>query len=458
MGLKDRVKAGGVRRFLAGTNLVVYTAVGLAIAVLANWFVNRHNHRWDLTPSKKYSLSPQTTKVVKDLDRDVTIYAFDRERNFRGLRDLLDNYSTTSPRLSVQYLDPDRQPTLAKEFGVRSYGTIVVASGDRHFEAQGQTEQGVTNALIRLLKGQKTVYFLQGHGERDIDSAERGGYDKIQKDLQNENYLVKTLVLLQSPKIPEDCASLIIAGPRNDYLPQEIEAIRKYVSGGGRVLFLLDPGVALPNLAGLLAEWKVKVRNDLVIDRNEVAQLFGASPSMPLILKYGSSPIVEPLGRTATLFPLTRSFEIETGSPGGATAESLCETSPDSFGVADFKPSMQEVSYRPGKDFEGPLSVAVSGTTTGEGEEKAEGRFVALGTSSLATNNYLSFQSNRDLFMNVVNWLSADEDLISIRPKPPETQQLNLNPQQMKRIFYLGVLGLPLLFIAAGTAVWWRRR
>ena len=458
MALKNPLAGGGGRKVLEGANLLVYTAVGLAIIALANWFVSRHNHRWDLTPNKKYSLSPQTTKVLKDLDRDITIYAFDRQRRFGELRDLLDNFSGVSNRVKVQYVDPDREPTLARAFQVRSYGTIVLAAGDRHFEAQGQTEEGVANALIRLLKGQKTVYFVQGHGERDIESAERGGYEKTQKEFQNENYVVKTLVLLQTPKVPEDCALLVIAGPRNDYLPPETESIRKYVMEGGRALFLLDPGMPLPNLAGLLGEWKVKVRNDLVIDQNEVAQLFGASPSMPLILKYGSNPIVEPLARTATLFPLTRSFEIETEFKAGVTAESLCETSPDSFGVADFNPSMREVSFRPGKDIKGPLTVAVSGTTTGEGEKKAEGRFVVLGTSALAANNYLSFGGNRDLFMNAVNWLSADEDLISIRPKPPESQQLNLNPQQMRRILYLGVLGLPLLIIVAGTTVWWRRR
>ena len=458
MALKNPLAGRGGRKVLEGANLLVYTAVGVAIVVLANWFVSRHNHRWDLTPNKKYSLSPQTTKVLKELDRDIAIYAFDRQRRFGELRDVLDNFSSVNNRVTVQYVDPDRQPTLAKEFAVRSYGTIVVASGDRHFEAQGQTEEGVANALIRLLKGQKSVYFVQGHGERDIESSERGGYEKIQKEIQNENYVVKTLVLLQTPRIPEDCALLVIAGPRNDYLPPETETIRKYVAGGGRALFLLDPGVPLPDLAGLLAEWKVKVRNDLVIDQNEIAQLFGASPSMPLIMKYGSSPIVEPLARSATLFPLTRSFEIETESKAGVTAESLCETSPDSFGVTDYNPSMREVSYRPGKDVKGPLTVAVSGTTAGEGEKKAEGRFVVLGTSALAANNYLSFQSNRDFFMNAVNWLSADENLISIRPKPPESQQLNLNPQQMRRILYAGVLGLPLLIIAAGTTVWWRRR
>jgi ABC-type uncharacterized transport system involved in gliding motility auxiliary subunit len=216
--------------------------------------------------------------------------------------------------------------------------------------------------------------------------------------------------------------------------------------------------VELTNLAKLLADWNVTLRNDLVIDENPVAQLVGASPSMPLILKYGSSPIVQPLARTATLFPLTRSFEVGKEYKAGVSAESLCETSPDSFGVADFDPKVREVRYRAGKDTKGPLSVAVAGTIAGEGEKKTEGRFVAVGTSMLAVNNYLPFEGNRDLFMNMVNWLSAEEDLISIRPKPPESQRLNMTAQQMRRVLYLGVFGLPILIIALGTSVWWRRR
>jgi len=458
MAWKDRILGRRGERFLEAVNLAVYTAVAVAIVVLANWFVDRHNRRWDLTPNQSYSLSPQTTKVLKELKNDLTIYVFDRESGFRGRRDLLDNYSALTHRVTVRYVDPDRQPSLAGQFGIRNYGTVVVAGGDRHFEAQSSTEEGLTNAIVRLLKGQKTVYFIQGHGERDVDSSDRAGYGRVKKQLESENRQVKTLVLLQKMEVPADCSLLVIAGPRNDFLAQEVETIKKYLTGGGRALFLLDPGVELTNLAKLLADWNVTLRNDLAIDENPVAQLVGASPSMPLILKYGSSPIVQPLARTATLFPLTRSFEVGKEYKAGVSAESLCETSPDSFGVADFDPKVREVRYRAGKDTKGPLSVAVAGTIAGEGEKKTEGRFVAVGTSMLAVNTYLPFEGNRDLFMNMVNWLSAEEDLISIRPKPPESQRLNMTAQQMRRVLYLGVFGLPILIIALGTSVWWRRR
>jgi ABC-type uncharacterized transport system involved in gliding motility auxiliary subunit len=458
MALKDRLESAGGRRVLGGVNLVIYTIVVIALIALVNWFVDRHDRRWDLTPNKKYSLSDQTKKLLRNLDRDVTIYVFDRERSFGERRDVLSMYSAASRRVSVRYVDPDRQPTVAKEFGVRTYGTIVIAARDRHFESQGDTEEGITNALIRVLKGQRSVCFLQGHGERNLDSSDREGYERVKKALESENYQVQTAVLMQKMAIPNDCALVIDAGPQNDFLPQEVDAVKKYMDDGGRAIFMLDAGPELTNLSKLFKDWNVSVRNDLVIDMNPVAQIFGTSPAMPLIIKYGSSPIVQPLTNRATLFPLSRSFEVGKEYKSGVSPESLCDTSSDSYDVTDFNPKMQKVAFRPGKDLKGPLTVAVAGTLTGQGAKQTSGRFVMTGTSLFAANNFLGFQSNRDFFMNTINWLSADEDLISVRAKPPETQHLNLTAQQMRRVLILGVFGLPILIVIIGTTVWWQRR
>jgi ABC-type uncharacterized transport system involved in gliding motility auxiliary subunit len=458
MAWKDLISGRGGRRVLEGANLAVYTLVVGALIVLVNWFVDRHDQRWDLTPNKKYSLSDQTKKILKDLNRDVTVYVFDRERSFGERRDLLGMYSSATRHVAVRYVDPDRQPGLARQYGVRTYGTIVVAAGDRHFEAQGDNEEGISNALIRVLKGQRGIYFVQGHGERNLESTDREGYDRFRKSLETENYQVQSLLLMQKMAIPADCSILVVAGPQNDYLPQEVDAIKKYLEGGGRALLMLDAGVELPNLAKLLSDWNVKVRSDLVIDMNPVAQIFGTSPAMPLIIKYGSSPIVQPLSNRVTLFPLPRSFEVGKEYKSGLSVDSLCDSSADSYGVTDFNPKMEKVAFRPGKDLKGPLSVAVAGALSGSGEKKAEGRFVALGTSMLAANNFLGFQSNRDFVMNSVNWLSADVDLISVRPQPQEFQQLNLTVRQMRQVFVLGVLGLPLLIVIMGASVWWQRR
>jgi ABC-type uncharacterized transport system involved in gliding motility auxiliary subunit len=458
MAEKERTKGGGTQRVLQGANLALYTLIGIAIIVLVNWFVNNHDKSWDLTPNKEYSLSPQSIKILKGLKQNVTIYAFDRKDAFSRRRDLLGEYESASNRVAVQYVDPDRQPALAKQYGIQTYGTIEVVSGTRHFQAQNTNEEGVTNALIRVLMGEKTVYFVDGHGERSIDDTGRDGFDNLKKELNNESYEVKTLMLLQKNEIPANCEMLVIAGPKHDYLPAEIETISKFIEGGGRVLFMLDPGVKLPNLNKMLAGWGVTLRNDLVVDLNPVARLFGTTPVMPLIIKYGSNPIVEPLQRTATLFPLSRSIEISKDAKG-SPPEILCQTSDDSFGVEGFNPSMQQISPKPRPgDVKGPLTVAVADTISGQDGKKGEGRLVVTGTSLLGANAYLGFQGNKDLVMNMVNWLSAEESLISIRPKPQEQQTLNMNQRQMGQLLYLGVFGLPLAIILVGAGVWWRRR
>ncbi len=458
MAWKDRIAGRSGQQVLTGANFALYSLIVIAFIVLVNWFVNNHDKRWDMTPNKRYSLSEQTRKILKDLGQDVTIYAFDQERSFGERRDVLGMYSSASNRVKVKYVDPNRQPALAKELGVRSYGTIVLSAGDRHMEAQGDSEEGITNALVRVLKGQRTACFIQTHGERNLDSTERDGYDHFKKQLGDENYQTEMLPFLQKMEIPKDCTMVVIAGPQNDYLPQEVDVIHKYLQDGGRALIMLDAGVDLPNLTKLLSDFGATARNDLVIDENPVAQIFGTEPYMPLIVKYGSNPIVQPLNGRATLFPLSRSFEVGKEAKPGASADSLCDTSGDSYGVTDWTPKIKEIQFHAGKDVKGPLAVAVAGSISGEGEKKTEGRFVATGTSLIAANSFLGFQSNRDFIMNSINWLSADEDLISIRATPPESQHLNMNAEQMRRVLVLGVFGIPILIVLAGVLVWWQRR
>ena len=449
--------SGRGQRILRGTNLAVYTLVAVAIIVVVNWFSTQHIKRWDLTKNQKFSLSPQTEKLLKGLKQDVTLYVFDRKEGFQGEGDVLNQYSAASRRVNVRYEDPNRDPALAKQFAVRNYGTIIVAMGDRHFEAQSNNEQGITNALVRVLKQQTEIYFIQGHGEKDPSGADPEGYSELKKDLGNEDDDVKTLPLIQKPEIPADAGLVVIAGPQHDYLQPEVDALKKYLDGGGRLLLMIDPGVELPTLAKVVSDYNFSVQNDLVIDQNPVAQMFGTRPEMPLIVKYGNSPITQPIQRSATLFPLTRSFEVNKQYKAGVTVDSLCETTPESFGVANFNPSMHEIRFRQGTDIKGPLTVAVAVDMSSSGEGKPNGRLVALGTSLMAANRFLNFQGNRDLVMNMVDWLTANEEMMSVRPKPPESQHLNLTAAQMNTVLFR-LIAVPVVIIGAGIIVWWGRR
>jgi ABC-type uncharacterized transport system involved in gliding motility auxiliary subunit len=441
--------------------VTVYLLVIVAVLGAANWLANQHNKSIDSTSNKKFSLSDQTVKVVKGLKQDVTITDYDKTSSFGTSRDLLDRYSNLSSKLHVVYLDPDKKPQVAKAAGIRSYGQILVDSGTKKEEAKSLTEEEVTGALIRSLKsGERNVCFVSGSGEHSLEDSGRTGYSNAKEALEKSNYKTKTISLLKGgpkPEVPADCTVLVVAGPKYEYQQPAVDAIQAYVANGGHALLMLDPALKMgkeemqenPGLDKMLESWGVTMDKDLALDTSGVGQIFGLSEVIPLVTTYESHPIVRDLKEVATAFPLARTVDVKSG--GGA--EKLLSTSDNSYATTNL--SSAEIRIDPKKDKKGPLNLAAAGTVkTGP----KEGRFVAVGSSNWVANNILRFNGNRDLFLNMMNWLSSDEDLISIRPKEPEDRRLMLSRRQMSMIFSSSVIGLPLIVVVAGLMVWWKRR
>ncbi len=442
--------------------LIAYLLVVLAILTAANWLANRHNFSYDSTATKRFSLSDQTVKVVKGLKQDAKISYYDKTSQFTTARDLLDRYDNLSTKLSVAYVDPDKKPQVAKADGVRTYGTIFVPVDGKKEEAKSLTEEEVTGALIRALKGgQRTACAVSGSGEHSFDDTERTSYSSIKELLERNNYKTQTISLLQKPEVPKECTVLIVGGPRFDYVEPAVKAIESYVQGGGRALIMLDPPLKLgredvsenPGLVKLLESWGVTPVKDLVLDTSGIGQIFGLGPEVPLVTSYESQPIVREMKSIATALPLARSLEVK--STGKVTVDKLFSSSDNSFATSNL--SSAAIKINPATDKKGPLTLAAAGTYN-PGSGATQGRFVVVGSSAWIANYILPFNGNRDLFLNMMNWLSSDEDLISIRPKEPEDRRLSLSRQQMTTVFYSSVVGIPLLVILAGVAVWWRRR
>jgi len=440
----------------------VYIIVIAAVLVAANWLANRYNKSVDATANKRFSLSDQTEKVVKNLKQDVKITYFDRAGEFDRARDLLGRYSNLSSRLTVDYIDPLKKPSLARAAGVRTLGTIFVSAGDKREEAKSLTEEEVTGALIRALKsGPRMAYFVTGSGEKSISDTNPDGFSTMKEVLEKNNYTTREVSLMEKPEVPKDCTILVIAGPTKDYIQPEVDAIKKYVDNGGRALIMLDPPLAFGKqqppandaLAKLVAGWGITVEKNLALDTSGVGQIFGLGPEVPLVTNYESHPIVREMKGTATVFPLART--LETKSTGAASVEKLFETSDNSYATKSL--GSNEIRIDPKTDQKGPLALAAAGEIKSGSQT---GRIVVTGSSMWASNNFLGSRSigNRDLFLNMMNWLSSDEDLISIRPKDPEDRRLSLTQAQMGRVFYSSIIGLPLLVILGGGIVWWRRR
>jgi ABC-type uncharacterized transport system involved in gliding motility auxiliary subunit len=439
-----------------------YIAVVLAILAIVNVLANRYDKSFDATSNKRYSLSDQTVKIVKGLKQDATITYFDGPRGFQPAKDQLDLYSNLSPKVHVKYVDPEKEPMVARAAGFKNSGSAIVQVGLNKNEAKSVTEEEITGALIRDLKNTtRTVCFVTGSGEHQIDDSGRAGYSGLKDLLGKDNYTAKSIDLLQKAEVPSDCTVLVAAGPSGDYQQPEVDAIKKYVEDGGRALFLLDPPLKMGRseiadndaLAGLLAGWGVNVEKDLILDLNPVGQLFGLGPQVALVINYAQHPIVREMKGLATGFPLSRSLDVKTGSK--TSVQKLFDSSESS--LATDKLSSAKIDPSDPKNKKGPLTIAAAGTYS-NGKENSQGRFVVVGSSAWAANSFLGFKGNRDLALNTMNWLSSDEDLISIRPKEPEDRRITMTNAQFRWVLISSQFILPLIVIFAGVSVWWRRR
>ncbi len=439
-----------------------YILIVIAAVIIANMLADRYNKSFDATSNKRYSLSEQTAKIVKGLKQNATITYFDQSTRFHDGKDLLDEYANLSPKVHVEYVDPDKNPQAAREAGIRSFGTAVVQIGERKEEAKSMTEEGITGAFIRDLKNTtRTVCFAAGSGEHQLDDSDREGLSRFKDLLAKDNYETKSIDLLQKAEVPSDCTTLAIAGPTRNYEQPEVDAIKKYVEDGGRALFLLDAPLKMGRseiadndaLASLLQSWGVTLNKDLILDLNPIGQIVGLGPQVALVSSYESQPIVSDMKGTATGFPLSRSIEVK--STDKTSVQKLFDTSSTSLATTNLNSA--EVNVNDPKNKKGPLTLAAAGSYN-TGKENSQGRFVVVGSSSWLDNGFISFNGNNDLALNTINWLSSDEDLISIRPKEHEDRRITMTSAQLMWVRATSQFLLPAIVVIAGIGVWWKRR
>jgi gliding motility-associatede transport system auxiliary component len=460
-------------RYGAVASVSVLVFLGILIAV--NYLSFRQNKRWDLTKSKQYTLSDQTVKLLKGLDQPVKFLVFDQSGNFDRFRGTLDEYKYESPsKVDVEYIDADKRPVEAKQNNVQSYGTVVISYKGRSERVTSGEEQDLTNGLVKVLNPQKKkVYFVAGHGERDTESAERDGYSAVKMALEGDNYDVAKLVLAQEKDVPADASVVVIAGPKTDLLQTEADALERFLKKGGHVFVMVDPATddkapATPVLDAFLKDWDFQADKDVVVDASGMGQLIGTDASVPVVATYPSHPITDRFN-VITAFPLARSITPILPASNGRAAVPLIQTSARSWGETDMtqlKSGRVELNADKG-DKPGPVTigavVATNATDVPKDAAKAdqrppESRFVTIGDSDFGANYAIRIQGNQDLFLNTVNWLAQQENLISIRPKAPSDSRLTMTQQQATAVLFMSLLVVPALVFGTGVYTWWRKR
>ena len=484
------------RSVRTGTSAV---AVVLAAAILLalNYLSARHWARADWTRARIYSLSDQTKKVLAGLKAPVRVTVFMTPRQSRLLpevKELLTRYQALSPKIEVEYLDPERNPARAEALIQESAGvrlnTVVFRSGDRKkfvpedkladfdFAGMGQGgapsmkafkgEEAFTSAIIAVTETkQPKIVFTKGHNEASLDSSERGrGYSDVKQMLERDNMVVATWDSMGKGDLPADTDVVVVAGPQLAFLAPETAALDKYLAGGGRALILLDPVLPGPGappadlgFRGLADKYGVHIGDDIVIDpANALAQM-GAE--VVLAEHYGTHPIVRPLAdeKLPIIFQLSRSVTKAEKAPDGVAESMLVETSGDGWGERNLKDLASEVKKDP-TDAPGPVSLAVAIGPADEAKPAAgaAARVVLVGNSRFAVNGALANGANGIFFANAIHWLAGAEKQIGIPPKTPDQTSLTLSESQLRRVAIASIAGLPALAILLGLWVWYRRR
>jgi hypothetical protein len=482
------------RRWVVGFDMVVRTAVVLAVVLMVNYLSGKFFHREYLSEQTRTELSPRTVSLVRSLTNEVkvTLYYNRDDDLFSTVAALLREYQALNPKIRLDIVDylrdaadaqrvksayklPDVEKADEKNFIIFDAGNgYKVVNGNllADFKIEVDKEKGVYDKRPTAFKGEMLftslllaltspkplkAYVLQGHGEHDIESGDEvTGYLSFKSVLEQNYIKVETLALRGTNPVPPDCNLLIVPGPTRPITKDELEKIDQYLNEGGRLfaLFNVDSADQNTGLESILfSRWNVLVSPSVVQDPENSLNTLKSRPGADIAIgAFSEHPAVKALlGFNLDLIyprPVGRIAPPE-GSAGTPNVATLFETQPSATLID--KPKIKPRSY--------PLAVAVerpavSGVVTGRGTT----RMIVVGDSFFLANGPIKILANRDFAGYAVNWLVERPQLTEgIGPRPMKEHRMALTVSQMKRIQWLLLGALPGGVLLFGGLVWLRR-
>jgi len=480
--LQTRLRRSG---WLYAWGIVIASIV---VVVTANAALVLHDAYVDLTREKVFTPSQRAMSVVEHLEKDVALTYFYQSQDPAGrrLKDVLEVMAHRNPHLHVRAVDPDKQPTLAQNYGVKLYNAAVLESEGRRVLVQTTNEIDIAIGIQRVLREKVIVVcFLEGHNELPMDNFEfhthlegMGGHShgdadsavvqmaghgigRLRRSLEALGYDARKVVLATQLAVPTDCSLVIDANPRTTFLPSEGAALEAYLQKGGSALFLFDLGFVLEaRLAALLDKYGVRPEQKVVIDP---LSHYSTDAEMVAVGGYAPNPITRNI--SMTFYPGVRPLQLTTPAPGIRTAP-LFESSRDSY-TKNTRPVQtrevsQEATALPAQTPPTPrpsvLAAISEGSLPGAGVGAPASRVIVVGDGDFASNSFLPYMANSDLALAMVRWLVHEEGSAKIASRIPVPATILLTQPQMRAIFLALEVALPLSVIAVGAGVWWRRR
>jgi len=431
-----------------GLFVVLLAAATGLLAHLAREYRIEH----DLTQSHRNTLSAATLDVLKRLEGPVSITAYALQRDARGehvhrrIEEFLRPYQRAKPDLTVTFIDPREQPRAAAEAGVRAPIELVVTYQRRTERLAEFNEQALANALLRLARGsERLVLWLDGHGERKLNGPANHDLGEFGRQLELKGFRVSGLNLALAQEVPANAALLVVSSPQVPLLDAEVRELRRYLARGGNLLWLID-AEPLRGL-GQIAEMLGLVLTPGIVADPEAAR-YGASPALAIAAVYGRHAVTDGFN-LVTVYPQAR--QIETIENEEWRSRPLIEVAPRGC----VKTGKLEGPCDRKRDIPGPIIIAAA-------FERAVGdrqqRVVVVGNGHFLSNAFIGNGGNRELGVNMVNWLAGDDRMIVVQPREAADDRIDIDQTTLYLIAFGFLIALPLAFMVTGFAIWWRRR
>jgi hypothetical protein len=474
---------------------VAYTAgsvvAAIGVTVLANVALVGHDVHFDLTRERVFTPSRQALEVVDRLSQDVALTYFYHAQDPHGkrLKELMAVLGRRNPRLHVRTIDPDRQPSLAHTHGVRLYNAAVLEAEGRRLVVHSTDENDIAIGIQRVVREQViTLCFIEGHNEYPIDNFEfhthleglhdhshgdatskvvqmpGHGIGRLRRALEALGYEVRTILPAIEPEIPGACAVVIDANPRTTYGPSESTVLEAYLTRGGSLLLLYDLGFVIePRLVQMLAKLGIRCTQSVIIDPQ---QHYATDPEMVAVSGLEPHPITTNV--SLTFFPGARALEL-LPTASGITAVPLIRSSKASYtrpvepvearqvGLETLPvPTTSHASESQPQPH--IVAVAVEGFWAAVPPDSRPFRAVVVGDADFASNSFFPYMANSDLLLSMVRWLVREERTPAVASRIPVPPLILLTRPQMRQIFLVTEVVLPLSILIIGAFVWWKRR
>ncbi|MGB8330757.1 MAG: GldG family protein [Polyangiales bacterium] len=488
-------------------NLLLTAVLGIVVVVLINYLSSRHYARWDWTSHGLFTLSERSRQVLRELEPEIQIYVFlgRDEKDFADIETLLEEYVAVSDKITVEWVDPDRDraryQVLADKFGIDSWLAgdvtlsqvpVVVTSGDRKWKVERhqlivedfdsfedvdghkldlQSERALTGAILEVTTGEPTkICVTTGHGEWEVGAYGERSLDAVARELEWEKIGVEPIEI-RGDEVPESCDAVFVISPQRPFSEEEVAIVDRYLTSGGNVLLTLDPvlkkeALTATGFESVLKQRGILVGRDLVIENDTGQQLPGNPGDLFIVTDLGTHRLVDTIRKRGggILVAVARSVDAADGSD----AEVLLRTSPEAVAQTDLararnpdakgeQTTRRTVPLGVAWEYAAPLGDDLKPV---KAEGPTPGRLLVVGDSDWMSPELLDNPqlSNIDLLSSTAGWLTQREALINIAPRQTNARAVIMSDADLQNLLFRVVVLLPLAAFIAGFGVWWSRR